>query len=168
MIVFQKNIIIHLTLKVINCLLYKLLCKYIVQVPFLIKEKKFYAIVHWVGWVVSTLLAGATVGSFTGGSLADKFGRTKTFLLDAIPLAVGAFLWSVLLTQILRCSSLIIIRKISALKCNGFLQCHCTEHRDNDNWSLTCWNWNWYIVCYCATLYIWGAYFLIYYVYFLT
>lgn len=44
------------------------------------------------GWVVSTLLAGATVGSFTGGSLADKFGRTKTFLLDAIPLAVGAFL----------------------------------------------------------------------------
>ncbi|KAL0343356.1 UNVERIFIED_CONTAM: Plastidic glucose transporter 4 [Sesamum angustifolium] len=44
------------------------------------------------GWIVSTLLAGATVGSFTGGSLADKFGRTKTFVLDAIPLAVGAFL----------------------------------------------------------------------------
>ncbi|PIN24110.1 putative transporter (major facilitator superfamily) [Handroanthus impetiginosus] len=44
------------------------------------------------GWVVSTLLAGATVGSFTGGSLADKFGRTKTFILDAIPLAIGAFL----------------------------------------------------------------------------
>ncbi|KAL3525476.1 hypothetical protein ACH5RR_013848 [Cinchona calisaya] len=44
------------------------------------------------GWVVSTLLAGATVGSFTGGALADKFGRTKTFILDAIPLAIGAFL----------------------------------------------------------------------------
>lgn len=44
------------------------------------------------GWVVSTLLAGATVGSFTGGALADKFGRTRTFQLDAIPLAVGAFL----------------------------------------------------------------------------
>ncbi|XP_051127007.1 plastidic glucose transporter 4 [Andrographis paniculata] len=44
------------------------------------------------GWVVSTLLAGATVGSFTGGSLADQFGRTKTFILDAIPLAVGTFL----------------------------------------------------------------------------
>ncbi|KAL6994008.1 hypothetical protein U1Q18_012117 [Sarracenia purpurea var. burkii] len=44
------------------------------------------------GWIVSTLLAGATIGSFTGGALADKFGRTKTFLLDAIPLAVGAFL----------------------------------------------------------------------------
>ncbi|XP_039125577.1 plastidic glucose transporter 4 [Dioscorea cayenensis subsp. rotundata] len=44
------------------------------------------------GWVVSSSLAGATVGSFTGGALADKFGRTKTFMLDAIPLAVGAFL----------------------------------------------------------------------------
>ncbi|KAK6150992.1 hypothetical protein DH2020_015924 [Rehmannia glutinosa] len=47
---------------------------------------------YHLGWIVSTLLAGATVGSFTGGSLADKFGRTKTFMLDAIPLAVGAFL----------------------------------------------------------------------------
>ncbi|KAG5535332.1 hypothetical protein RHGRI_023188 [Rhododendron griersonianum] len=45
-----------------------------------------------LGWIVSTLLAGATVGSFTGGTLADKFGRTRTFQLDAIPLAVGAFL----------------------------------------------------------------------------
>ncbi|PKA63545.1 Plastidic glucose transporter 4 [Apostasia shenzhenica] len=44
------------------------------------------------GWVVSTLLAGATVGSFTGGTLADKFGRTRTFQLDVIPLAIGAFL----------------------------------------------------------------------------
>jgi len=44
------------------------------------------------GWVVSTLLAGATVGSFTGGALADKFGRTRTFQLDAIPLTIGAFL----------------------------------------------------------------------------
>ncbi|XP_039027526.1 plastidic glucose transporter 4-like [Hibiscus syriacus] len=44
------------------------------------------------GWVVSTLLAGATVGSFTGGALADKFGRTRTFQLDAIPLIIGAFL----------------------------------------------------------------------------
>ncbi|XP_004288655.1 PREDICTED: plastidic glucose transporter 4 [Fragaria vesca subsp. vesca] len=44
------------------------------------------------GWVVSTLLAGATVGSFTGGTLADKFGRARTFQLDAIPLTIGAFL----------------------------------------------------------------------------
>ncbi|XP_021801450.1 plastidic glucose transporter 4 [Prunus avium] len=44
------------------------------------------------GWVVSALLAGATVGSFTGGALADKFGRTRTFQLDVIPLAIGAFL----------------------------------------------------------------------------
>ncbi|KAF3545017.1 hypothetical protein DY000_02000653 [Brassica cretica] len=40
----------------------------------------------------NALLAGATVGSFTGGTLADKFGRTRTFQLDAIPLAIGAFL----------------------------------------------------------------------------
>jgi MFS family permease len=39
------------------------------------------------------LLAGATVGSFTGGALADKFGRTRTFQLDAIPLTIGAVLW---------------------------------------------------------------------------
>ncbi|KAG1330649.1 plastidic glucose transporter 4 [Cocos nucifera] len=44
------------------------------------------------GWVVSSLLAGATFGSFVGGALADKFGRTRTFQLDAIPLVVGAFL----------------------------------------------------------------------------
>ncbi|XP_042041739.1 plastidic glucose transporter 4-like isoform X1 [Salvia splendens] len=44
------------------------------------------------GWVVSALLAGATVGSFTGGLLADKIGRTKTFMLDVIPLAAGVFL----------------------------------------------------------------------------
>ncbi|CAA7402045.1 unnamed protein product [Spirodela intermedia] len=44
------------------------------------------------GWIVSALLAGATVGSFTGGSLADKFGRTKTFQLDSIPLIIGSFL----------------------------------------------------------------------------
>lgn len=44
------------------------------------------------GWVVSMLLAGATVGSFTGGALADKFGRTQTLKLDVIPLVVGAFL----------------------------------------------------------------------------
>lgn len=45
------------------------------------------------GWVVSSLLAGATIGSFTGGALADKFGRTRTIQLDAIPLALGALLW---------------------------------------------------------------------------
>lgn len=44
------------------------------------------------GWVVSTTLAGATVGSFTGGALADKLGRKRSFQLDAIPLVVGAIL----------------------------------------------------------------------------
>ena len=64
--------------------------------------KFFLATIHFnkrssvfIGWVVSTLLAGATVGSFTGGALADKFGRTRTFQLDAIPLTIGAFLWFV-------------------------------------------------------------------------
>lgn len=52
-------------------------------------------IISKTGWIVSMLLAGATVGSFTGGALADKFGRTRTFQLDAIPLAIGGFLWSV-------------------------------------------------------------------------
>ncbi|XP_061338346.1 plastidic glucose transporter 4-like [Gastrolobium bilobum] len=47
------------------------------------------------GWIVSTLLAGATVGSFTGGALADKFGRTRTFQFDAIPLAIGGFLCAI-------------------------------------------------------------------------
>eukprot|EP00252_Welwitschia_mirabilis_P006234 TRINITY_DN17059_c0_g1_i1.p1 TRINITY_DN17059_c0_g1~~TRINITY_DN17059_c0_g1_i1.p1 ORF type:complete len:556 (+),score=75.59 TRINITY_DN17059_c0_g1_i1:196-1863(+) len=44
------------------------------------------------GWVVSTTLAGATLGSFTAGALADKFGRKRTFQLDAIPLILGALL----------------------------------------------------------------------------
>lgn len=44
------------------------------------------------GWVVSSTLAGATVGSFTGGALADKIGRKRTFQLDALPLIVGTIL----------------------------------------------------------------------------
>lgn len=44
------------------------------------------------GWVVSATLAGATIGSFTGGALADQFGCTRTFQLDAIPLIAGAIL----------------------------------------------------------------------------
>ncbi|KAL3690142.1 hypothetical protein R1sor_016451 [Riccia sorocarpa] len=44
------------------------------------------------GWVVSITLAGATIGSFTGGVLADKFGRTRCFQLDSVPLIVGALL----------------------------------------------------------------------------
>ncbi|GJS51248.1 plastidic glucose transporter 4-like protein [Tanacetum coccineum] len=45
------------------------------------------------GWVVSTLLAGVLSDHLPEGSFADPFGRTKTFILDAIPLTVGAFLW---------------------------------------------------------------------------
>lgn len=39
---------------------------------------------------MSSLLAGAAVGSLGGSGLADSLGRRKAFLLDAIPLAVGA------------------------------------------------------------------------------
>lgn len=46
------------------------------------------------GWVVSSTLAGATVGSFTGGALADKLGRKRTFQLNALPLIVGTLLRS--------------------------------------------------------------------------
>ncbi|KAL8137473.1 hypothetical protein V2J09_003474 [Rumex salicifolius] len=45
------------------------------------------------GWIVSTVLVGAFLGSFTNGTLADKFGRTKTFQLTAIPLTIGAYIW---------------------------------------------------------------------------
>eukprot|EP00271_Cylindrocystis_brebissonii_P017621 TRINITY_DN4646_c0_g2_i1.p1 TRINITY_DN4646_c0_g2~~TRINITY_DN4646_c0_g2_i1.p1 ORF type:complete len:568 (+),score=107.20 TRINITY_DN4646_c0_g2_i1:97-1800(+) len=44
------------------------------------------------GWIVSITLAGAFFGAFTGGSLADQLGRTRTFALNAIPLIVGTVL----------------------------------------------------------------------------
>lgn len=44
------------------------------------------------GWVVSSTLAGATVGSFTGGALADNLGRKRTFQINAVPLIVGTLL----------------------------------------------------------------------------
>ncbi|CAN6445118.1 unnamed protein product [Victoria cruziana] len=43
----------------------------------------------------NAVLQGATLGSFTAGALADKFGRTKTFMIDAIPLTIGAFLCAI-------------------------------------------------------------------------
>ncbi|KAG4922969.1 hypothetical protein JHK86_051782 [Glycine max] len=67
------------------------------------------------GWIVSALLAGATVGSFTGGALADKFGRTRTFQLDAIPLAIGGFLWSVNRPWVEECSNMIIGRLLAGI-----------------------------------------------------
>ena len=42
--------------------------------------------------VVSTVLAGAAVGSLTAQSLADNLGRRKAFLLDSIPLFLGPLL----------------------------------------------------------------------------
>lgn len=42
--------------------------------------------------MVSSTLAGATVGSFTGGALADNLGRKRTFQINAVPLIVGTLL----------------------------------------------------------------------------
>lgn len=39
--------------------------------------------------VVSSLLAGAAVGSLAGSGLADSLGRRRAFLLDAIPMLAG-------------------------------------------------------------------------------
>ena len=39
--------------------------------------------------VVSSLLAGAAVGSLAGSNLADSLGRRKAFLLDAVPMTLG-------------------------------------------------------------------------------
>lgn len=114
--------------------------------------------VSLVGWIVSTLLAGATVGSFTGGSLADKFGRTKTFILDAIPLAVGAFLWYILLHGAHDFFDNIwgLIGKTMP-KPSSHFQRHSPKYRDNDNRPVTCWHWDWCFFCYCATLHLRGT-----------
>ncbi|XP_024402624.1 plastidic glucose transporter 4 isoform X4 [Physcomitrium patens] len=46
------------------------------------------------GWVVSSTLAGAAAGSLTGGALADRIGRRRTFQLNALPLFLGPLLSS--------------------------------------------------------------------------
>ena len=42
--------------------------------------------------MVSMVLAGATIGSTSGSSLADGLGRRKSFLLSVIPLILGSVL----------------------------------------------------------------------------
>jgi hypothetical protein len=68
------------------------------------------------GWVVSSTLAGATVGSFTGGSLADKIGRRRTFQLDAIPLLIGTLLRSLLFCLFLFFSTYVFIPELLTMK----------------------------------------------------
>ena len=41
---------------------------------------------------MSSLLAGAAVGSLAGASLADSLGRRRAFLLDAVPMLAGPLL----------------------------------------------------------------------------
>jgi MFS family permease len=71
---------------------------------------------HASGWVVSSTLAGATVGSFTGGSLADKIGRRRTFQLDAIPLLIGTLLRSLLFCLFLFFSTYVFIPELLTMK----------------------------------------------------
>ena len=42
--------------------------------------------------MVSTVLAGATIGSTSGSGLADGLGRRKSFLLASVPLVLGSVL----------------------------------------------------------------------------
>ena len=42
--------------------------------------------------VVSSLLAGAAIGSLSGSTLADRLGRKNAFLANAAPLLLGALL----------------------------------------------------------------------------
>ncbi|KAF6256041.1 general substrate transporter [Scenedesmus sp. NREL 46B-D3] len=44
------------------------------------------------GLVVSSTLAGAALGSLTGGSLAETFGRRTSFMLCALPMLAGPLL----------------------------------------------------------------------------
>lgn len=44
------------------------------------------------GLVVSSTLAGAALGSLTGGSLAESFGRRVSFMLCALPMLAGPLL----------------------------------------------------------------------------
>ena len=47
---------------------------------------------HLTLQMVSMVLAGATIGSTSGSSLADGLGRRKSFLLSVIPLILGSVL----------------------------------------------------------------------------
>jgi len=44
------------------------------------------------GFVVSITLAGAFAGSVVGGSLNDKFGRCKSFMIASVPLVIGGLM----------------------------------------------------------------------------
>jgi MFS family permease len=47
---------------------------------------------HACTQIVSSTLAGAALGSLSGGSLADSLGRRKALLLAAIPMLLGPLL----------------------------------------------------------------------------
>eukprot|EP00245_Coleochaete_scutata_P007502 TRINITY_DN22930_c0_g1_i1.p1 TRINITY_DN22930_c0_g1~~TRINITY_DN22930_c0_g1_i1.p1 ORF type:complete len:566 (-),score=98.83 TRINITY_DN22930_c0_g1_i1:158-1855(-) len=62
------------------------------SLEYIAKDLGFPGNANIAGWVVSILLAGATFGSFAGGTLADRFGRTRAFQINALPLILGTIL----------------------------------------------------------------------------
>lgn len=62
------------------------------SLPYIMSDLGFGDDAALAAWVVSVTLAGACFGSFTGGILADKLGRARTFQLNAVPLIVGTLL----------------------------------------------------------------------------
>ena len=56
------------------------------------RELKFEGDTILQGFVVSTFIVGAFLGSVGGGVVADTLGRRRTFQLCAIPLILGAAL----------------------------------------------------------------------------
>jgi len=48
-----------------------------------------------LGGVISSFLAGAAVGAFTGSGVADSFGRRKGLIISSFPLVAGAILMAV-------------------------------------------------------------------------
>jgi MFS family permease len=49
-------------------------------------------LLRWCLQVVSSTLAGAALGSLTGGGFADALGRRASFMLCALPMLVGPLL----------------------------------------------------------------------------
>jgi hypothetical protein len=80
------------------------------------RELKFEGDTIMQGFVVSIFIVGAFIGSISGGVLADKVGRRRTFQIDAIPLILGAalrylqlpimvisWIWYILWTHLIVC-----------------------------------------------------------------
>ena len=52
-------------------------------------DERFYLSPLMSGWVVSSILLGAAIGTGIGGFLSDRFGRKKTLMLSGILFGIG-------------------------------------------------------------------------------